>query len=117
VCQRHRAAQQPAVDRRRRVCELAGAPHRSRGCRVVEAIRGSPRENIRAAGTPPPPAELLKEPRPFEGVGRDLRESPFSFDLDVHDVADGTYLLVANAGDGTKPLGATIVVVRLRKGL
>jgi poly(3-hydroxybutyrate) depolymerase len=70
-----------------------------------------------AAGTPPPPPELLKELGAFEGVGRDLRESPFSFDLDVHDVADGTYLLIANVGDGTNQLGATSLVVALRKGL
>jgi len=70
-----------------------------------------------AAGTPPPPPELVKELGTFEGVGRDLRESPFSFDLDVHDVADGTYLLIANVGDGTNPLGATNLVVALRKGL
>ena len=27
----------------------------------------------------------------FDGVSRDLRESPFPFELDVHDVADGAY--------------------------
>ena len=70
-----------------------------------------------AAGTPPPPPELVKGLGTFEGIGRDLRESPFSFDLDVHDVADGTYLLIANVGDGTNPLGATNLVVALRKGL
>jgi hypothetical protein len=70
-----------------------------------------------AAGTPPPPPELLKELGTFEGVGRDLRESPFSFDLDVRDVADGTYLLIANVVDGANPLGAANLVVALRKGL
>ena len=59
----------------------------------------------------------MKELGTFEGVGRDLRESPFSFDLDVHDVADGTYLLIANVGDGANPLGAANLVVALRKGL
>src|SRR5207249_8436617 len=44
-----------------------------------------------AAGTPPAPPEILKELGSFEGVPRDLREAPFPFDLDVHDVADGTY--------------------------
>ena len=70
-----------------------------------------------AAGTPPPPPELVKELGTFEGVGRDLRESPFSIDLDVHDVADGTYLLIANVGDGPNQLGGANLVVALRKGL
>ena len=70
-----------------------------------------------AAGVSPPPPEMLKELGTFEGVGRDLRESPFSFDLDVRDVADGTYLLIANVGDGANPLGAANLVVALRKGL
>jgi poly(3-hydroxybutyrate) depolymerase len=70
-----------------------------------------------APGTPPPAPELVKELGTFEGVGRDLRESPFSFDLDVHDVADGTYLLIANVADGADTLGTTNLLVALRKGL
>ena len=76
--------------------------------------RPSGRRPRQAAATQP---ELLKELGTFEGVGRDLRESPFSFDLDVRDVADGTYLLIANVADGTDQLGATNLVVALRKGL
>ena len=70
-----------------------------------------------AAGTPPPPPELVKELGTFEGVGRDLRESPFPIELDVHDVADGTYGLIANVADGTNLLGTANLVVALRKGV
>ena len=70
-----------------------------------------------AAGTPPPPPELVKELGRFEGVGRDLRESPFPIELDVHDVADGTYGLIADVADGTNPLGTANLVVALRKGV
>src|SRR5262249_7874322 len=32
------------------------------------------------------PAPIVKDLGTFEGVGRDLRESPFPFEVDVHDV-------------------------------
>ena len=70
-----------------------------------------------AAGTPPPPPEIVKELGSFEGVARDLRESPFAFDLDVHDVANGTYALVATVADGAETLGTSNLVIALRKGL
>src|SRR6266545_2908858 len=54
-----------------------------------------------AAGAPPAPPELAKELGTFEGVGRDLRESPFSFEVDLRDVPDGTYVLIANVADGS----------------
>ena len=48
---------------------------------------------------------------------RDLRESPFALDLDVHDVADGTYQLAIDVLDAQRPLGTTTLLVNLRKGL
>jgi hypothetical protein len=44
---------------------------------------------VTPGGPPPAPPELVKDLGAFEGVGRDLRESPFLFEADVHDVADG----------------------------
>ena len=70
-----------------------------------------------APGTPPPSPELVKDLGAFEGVGRDLRESPFPFELDVRDVADGTYALVANVSDGANALGSANLAIALRKGL
>jgi poly(3-hydroxybutyrate) depolymerase len=84
--------------------------------RVVPATPPQP-------GTPPPPPEIVKELGSFDGVARDLRESPFPFELDVHDVADGTYLLNAEVMNGpgspgsNDSLGAATLTIALRKGL
>jgi predicted peptidase len=50
-------------------------------------------------------------------VARDLRESPFPFEVDVHDVPDGGYMMTADVADEGKPLGFTSLAVALRKGL
>ena len=42
-----------------------------------------------APGQPAAEPPLVKDLGTFDGVARDLRESPFFFDLDLHDVADG----------------------------
>jgi len=70
-----------------------------------------------APGAPPPPPELVKELGTFEGVGRDLRESPFRFEVDVRDIADGTYAMIADVADGTNPLGTANLVIALRRGV
>src|SRR6185295_14026528 len=70
-----------------------------------------------APGTTPPPPDLVRELGTFEGVGRDLRESPYPFEVDVHDVADGAYLLVVDVVNGASPLGAAALTIVLRKGL
>src|SRR6185503_15488094 len=53
----------------------------------------------------------------FDGVSRDLRESPFLFELDVRDVADGGYQLSVDVADGTTTLGTANLNVMVRKGL
>lgn len=68
-------------------------------------------------GQPPQPGELVKDLGSFSGVGRDLRESPFTMELDVHDVADGTYSLSVDLSDEATKLGTTTLVIALRKGL
>jgi poly(3-hydroxybutyrate) depolymerase len=70
-----------------------------------------------AAGAPPPAPVLVKELGTFEGVGRDLRESPFPFELDLREIADGSYVLVANVTDRETALGAVNLPVSLHKGL
>jgi poly(3-hydroxybutyrate) depolymerase len=73
---------------------------------------------VPAAPNPQPPApELVKDLGTFDGVARDLRESPFPFDLDLHDVADGGYVLVADVTDQRTSLGAASLPIALRKGL
>ena len=65
------------------------------------------------AGPPP----VVKELGVFDGVGRDLRDAPFPFELDLRGVADGTYLLAVEVMDGARELGTSILTVNLRKGL
>jgi poly(3-hydroxybutyrate) depolymerase len=69
------------------------------------------------AGAVPQPGEVVKDLGMFDGVGRDLRDTPYSFELDVRDVADGTYQLAAEVADDARALGAATLVVHLRKGL
>ena len=70
-----------------------------------------------AAGQTAPPQTVVKDLGRFDGVARDLRESPYLFELDVHDVADGTYQLAIDVLDDAKPLGTATLTVNLRKGL
>jgi len=69
------------------------------------------------AGAPPTPGAVVKDLGTFEGVGRDLRESPYAFELDVHDVADGTYQLNIDVLDADRSLGTSTLLINLRKGL
>ena len=70
-----------------------------------------------AAGGAPQPGEVVKDLGSFDGVGRDLRESPFPFELDVHDVADGAYTLSVDVSGGSTRLGTSTLTVALRNGL
>jgi len=71
-----------------------------------------------APGQPPQgPPEMVKDLGTFDGVPRDLRESPFAFEADLHDVADGAYLMAVEVVDGAAPLGAASLPIAVRKGL
>src|SRR5262245_629575 len=70
-----------------------------------------------ASGTPAQPGAVVKDLGSFDGVARDLRESPHRFELDVRDVADGAYALTVEVADGTTPLGAASLNIALNKGL
>ncbi len=63
----------------------------------------------------PPP--IIKDLGTFEGVPRDLRDSPFPFEVDLHDVADGAYTMSVEVTDGAAPLGTASLPIALRKGL
>ena len=57
-----------------------------------------------AAGTTAPPATTtVKELGAFDGLSRDLRESPFAMELDVSGVPDGAYLIETQVLDGGQP--------------
>jgi poly(3-hydroxybutyrate) depolymerase len=78
------------------------------------ALRKRP---VLTPGAPPQPGDVVKELGSFDGVSRDLRESPFPLELDVRDVADGGYALAVDVADDGKPLGGASLNVVLRKGL
>ncbi len=68
-------------------------------------------------GATPPPGETVKDLGTFDGVARDLRDSPHRLDLNVDNVPDGTYQLAIDVLDGSRPLGGATLLVHLRKGL
>ena len=70
-----------------------------------------------APGAQSQPGAVVKDLGTFDGVARDLRDSPFMVDVDIQGIADGTYQLWAELSDGSRALGAVVLPVSLRKGL
>jgi len=60
---------------------------------------------------------VVKELGNYDGVSRDLRESPLAMEYDLRDVADGRYVLVVDVKDETRELGTATLVVEVRKGI
>ncbi len=76
-----------------------------------------PAANANGAPAAPEPGAVVKDLGTFDGVGRDLRDTPFLATLDVHDVTDGTYQLAIEVLDGQRSLGVNTLLVNLRKNL
>ena len=70
-----------------------------------------------APGNAAPPPQVVKDLGVFDGVGRDLRDTPFPFELDLQDVADGTYQLAVQVNDDGRDLGTATLLIASRKGL
>ena len=70
-----------------------------------------------AAGASAQPVTVVKDLGRYEGVSRDLRESPFAMEFDLHDVADGRYLVVVDVADSARALGSATLGIVVRKGL
>src|SRR5471032_3128075 len=70
-----------------------------------------------APGLPAQEPPVVKDLGTFDGVARDLRESPFFFDLDVRSVVDGPYLLNVEVSNQGEPIGSSSLQVALRKGV
>jgi len=70
-----------------------------------------------APNQPAPEPAIVKDLGTFDGVARDLRESPFFFDLDLHDVADGPYLVTVDVSNQDERIGGSSLAVAVRKGL
>ena len=60
---------------------------------------------------------LVHELGVFDGVSRDLRESPNAMELDLSSAADGTYVLEAELRDGASALATTLLQVVVHRGL
>ena len=58
-----------------------------------------------------------KELGTFDGISRDLRESPYAMELDLSGVEDGAMIVQSEVFDGTTSLGATSLGVSVNKGL
>ena len=83
----------------------------------------SARAALRARPVPAPPNQpapeppIVKELGTFDGVARDLRESPFFFDLDLASVADGPYTLAVDVLNQGERIGAATLAIAVRKGV
>jgi poly(3-hydroxybutyrate) depolymerase len=60
---------------------------------------------------------VVKDFGTVDGVGRDLRDAPHVFDVDLRDVQDGSYQFVADVRDGARALGTASLTVSIRKDL
>jgi predicted esterase len=83
--------------------------------RVPPARPGTPA--AAAEATAKAVALQTKDLGTFDGISRDLRESPYQMELDLHGVEDGTMIIQAEVFDGTTSLGATTLGVFVNKGL
>jgi poly(3-hydroxybutyrate) depolymerase len=81
------------------------------------SLRERPAPASGAAAAAPTRPALVRELGEFDGIGRDLRDTPFALDVDLTGIPDGVYQLAVDMTDGTRELGAGTVLVSLRKGL
>jgi poly(3-hydroxybutyrate) depolymerase len=79
---------------------------------------------LRKRTVPPAPGQqrpadppLVKDLGVFDGVPRDLRESPFFIDLDLRDVADGPYLLNVEVLNNGERIGSVPRQIAVLKGI
>ena len=72
---------------------------------------------VARTGAPAAPAPAPRELGTFDGMSRDLRESPFAIEVALAGIEDGSYTVFTEVFDGTMPLGGASVNVFLHKGL
>jgi predicted esterase len=68
-------------------------------------------------GAAPAPAPPSRELGTFDGLSRDLRESPFGVEVDLAGVEDGAYVIETEVRDGANSLGTVTLGVFLNRGL
>ncbi|CAN5590481.1 hypothetical protein BH09GEM1_BH09GEM1_34220 [soil metagenome] len=72
---------------------------------------------VSRATVPNTPPTVVKDFGAFEGVSRDLRESPYPLDVDLRDVPDGRYSITVEVTDSARTLGSAALGIAVRKGL
>ncbi len=83
--------------------------------RVALRPRQDPQAPRAAAPAPPPPP--ARELGVFDGVSRDLRESPFPIELDLSAIPDGPCVVEAAVLDDGTPVGTARLAIVVRKGV
>ena len=81
------------------------------------ALRTRPAPPAGGGNSGAPQPQTVKDLGTFDGVGRDLRDTPFLVELDLQGVVDGTYQLEIEVSDEARTLGTATLAVSLRKGL
>ena len=85
---------------------------------LSRSLRARAALTSRAPGAAPgAPPSVVKVLGAFDGVSRDLRESPFLMEFDLRDVADGRYVVAVEVLDSARVLGTATLNVVVRKGL
>lgn len=64
-----------------------------------------------------PTGEIIREMVTYDLGSRDLNDSPFRFDLLLGDVAEGSYMVVAEVLDGSEPIARLVTPVYLVRNL
>src|SRR5215472_11038315 len=72
---------------------------------------------IEGMGAPLQGCEVIKELGKFDELSRDLREAPFTAEVNLAGTADGPYLIQAQFLEGDHALGFAALRVLLAKGL
>lgn len=83
------------------------------GLTTTVSIRQRPAAVRAPNAAPPPSIELAR----FDGVSRDLRESPFLMEAAVSAMEDGAYVIETEVLDGKTIMGTATLNVFLNKGL
>lgn len=85
---------------------------------LSRALRAQASLTVRESGSAPPARlTVVKHLGTYDGVARDLRESPFVMEFDVRDVPDGRYVVSVDVMDSSLLLGTTTLKVVVRAGL
>ena len=71
----------------------------------------------RDAANPRAPLVLVKELGVFNGVPRDLRDSPYAINADLLNVPDGAYVVTVEMSDSARSLGTASASIVVRNGL